>query len=121
MSDVVRAIAAVNEGRVWAPRHVVVDAWLRQRRGSVPDLRAALVEKRLSARECEVVRYVAAGLSNKELADRLAISTATVKAHLTHIFQKLGVQGRGELTAVYHGAVTAGGRKRSSTHLRRLA
>ena len=48
-------------------------------------------------------RYTAAGLSNKELADRLSISEATVKVHLTHIFRKLGVRSRGELAAAYFG------------------
>ena len=103
ITDILRAIPTVNEGRVWAPRHVLVGAWLRQERGAV-------VEKRLSARECEVVRCVAAGMSNKALADRLAIRPATVKAHLTNVYQKLGVRGRGELTALYHGAPTAGRR-----------
>jgi len=61
----------------------------------------------LSSREKEVLRHAATGLSNKELAERLAISEATVKVHLTHIFQKLGVRGRAELAAVYHGLLTS--------------
>jgi len=59
--------------------------------------------KRLSDREREVFRHAATGLSNRELAKRLAISQATVKAHLTSIFQKLGLRGRAELAAAYHG------------------
>ena len=51
----------------------------------------------------ESLRYAAAGLGNKEVASRLSISEATVKVHLTHIFQKLGLRGRGELAAAYHG------------------
>jgi len=64
-----------------------------------------VLEHQLSSREREVFRHAATGLSNKELADRLAISRATVKAHLTQIFQKLGVNGRAQLAAVYHGVV----------------
>ena len=54
----------------------------------------------------EVFRYAAAGLGNKEVAGRLAISEATVKVHLTHIFQKLGVRGRAELAAAFHGVIS---------------
>jgi len=50
-----------------------------------------------------VLRHAAAGLANKELADRLAISEATVKAHLTRIFQKVGCHSRAELAAAFHG------------------
>jgi NarL family two-component system response regulator YdfI len=104
MADVERAIAMVLKGDVWAPRHVVLDAWKRHRATAPVESRAASVERRLSLRERDVVRCVAAGMSNQELADRLGISTATAKAHLTNIFQKLGVHGRGALTAAYHGA-----------------
>ncbi len=62
-------------------------------------------DERLSGREREVYRHTAAGLSNKELADRLSISEATVKVHLTHIFRKLGVRSRGELAAAYFGII----------------
>ena len=44
-------------------------------------------------------------ISPDEAADRLAISEATVKVHLTHIFQKLGLRGRGELAAAYYGII----------------
>src|SRR5207245_250205 len=57
----------------------------------------------LSKRESQIFRHAAAGLSNKELAGRLSISEATVKAHLTSIFQKLGLRGRTGLAAAYHG------------------
>ena len=53
----------------------------------------------------EIFLLAATGLANKELASRFAIGEATVKAHLTRIFQKLGVRGRAELAAVYHGVV----------------
>lgn len=45
---------------------------------------------------------VAEGLSNDEIAERLSISEATVKAHLTSIFRKLRVRARGQLSALYH-------------------
>ena len=48
----------------------------------------------LSAREIEVLRQVAAGASNTEIATRLYITDATVKSHLVHVFSKLGVTSR---------------------------
>jgi DNA-binding NarL/FixJ family response regulator len=48
----------------------------------------------LSAREEEVLRLVATGLANKQIARRLGISERTVKAHLTNVFQQLGVTDR---------------------------
>lgn len=55
------------------------------------------IPSNLSAREAEVARAVASGLSNKEVADRLHISERTVKAHLGAIFEKLGVRDRLQL------------------------
>lgn len=48
----------------------------------------------LSAREIEVLRLVARGSSNAEVAARLHITDATVKSHLAHVFSKLGVSSR---------------------------
>jgi DNA-binding NarL/FixJ family response regulator len=48
----------------------------------------------LSEREREVFRLIAAGLSNGEIAQELYISDTTVKTHITHIFQKLGLRDR---------------------------
>jgi DNA-binding NarL/FixJ family response regulator len=50
--------------------------------------------RRLSAREEEVVRLVAAGHANKLIARKLSISERTVKAHLTSVFAQLGVSDR---------------------------
>ena len=54
---------------------------------------AALIEP-LSGRELEVLRLLAEGLSNAEIAHRLYISLSTVKSHTTNIFGKLGVKNR---------------------------
>jgi len=51
----------------------------------------------LTPREMEIVRLVAQGLRNKELANRLSITEGTVKIHLHNIYDKLGVDGRLEL------------------------
>ena len=53
----------------------------------------------LSARELEVLRLVALGKSNKQIADELVLATGTVKRHLNNIFGKLNVQNRTECVA----------------------
>ncbi|HEX6433616.1 MAG TPA: response regulator transcription factor [Gemmatimonadales bacterium] len=52
------------------------------------------VNRSLSAREIEVLKLVARGISNKIIGKDLRISEATVKTHLLHIFEKLGVDDR---------------------------
>ncbi len=54
-------------------------------------------DSKLSNREMEVVRCVAMGLRNKEVADKLGVTEATVKNHLTSVYAKLGVNDRLEL------------------------
>ena len=56
--------------------------------------RIGAAEKPLSAREEEVLRLVAAGLANKQIARKLSITERTVKAHLTNVFAWLGVTDR---------------------------
>ncbi len=60
----------------------------------------APAQEQLSAREIEVLEWVARGKSNREIGRQLHISEATVKTHLIHIFGKLGVSGRTEAVTV---------------------
>ncbi|MCU3563979.1 fimbria biosynthesis transcriptional regulator FimZ [Enterobacter hormaechei subsp. hoffmannii] len=57
----------------------------------------AAVDMPLSNREVTVLRYLANGLSNKEIADQLLLSNKTINAHKSNIFSKLGVQSIVEL------------------------
>jgi DNA-binding CsgD family transcriptional regulator len=52
----------------------------------------------LTEREVEVLRLVAIGLINREMADRLGISAATVDHHIRHIYDKIGVSTRAAAT-----------------------
>lgn len=60
---------------------------------------------KLTEREVEVLRLVAQGLGNKEIADRLSLSEHTVKSHLRHILDKLHLRSRAHAAAY---AVRAG-------------
>lgn len=105
--DLVKAVHTVRAGNIWAGRRALA-AYLdhpHAGRPSRPSRAAAGPGGRLSRREMDVFRYAAAGRSNKEVAEKLNISPATVKAHLSRIFQKLGLRSRAELAAAYHGVV----------------
>ena len=86
--QLLEAIYTVAQGKLWIP----------------PDLQGELVQdwsspvaQDLSKRERQIVRYVATGMRNAEIADRLEIDLATVKSHLNRIFRKLGLRDRVEL------------------------
>jgi non-specific serine/threonine protein kinase len=61
---------------------------------AVPDAPAAI---ELSARELEVARLAASGMSNRAIADKLFVSVATVKSHVSHVLTKLGLDSRVQL------------------------
>lgn len=82
--EVFRAVRSTARGdTVLAP---AVAATILRRTGSS--------QHSLSAREIEIVGLLAHGMSNREIAERLMVSVATVKAHLGHIYTKLGVDTR---------------------------
>jgi DNA-binding NarL/FixJ family response regulator len=59
----------------------------------------------LTPREVEVLKLIAAGLSNREIADALVLSSATVKTHVNRIFHKTGARDRAQAVryAYQHG------------------
>ena len=105
--DLVKAVrVVVDEGQLWAPRRVLAASIARLTSPMTAKVGEAALGRLLSDRERQVFRHAATGLCNKEIAERLAITEATVKTHLSHIFQKLGLRGRGELAAAYHGVAS---------------
>ena len=88
--QLVEAVRTVAAGEaVFAPTVLarLVSRYVERAPSTVPSLD-------LSPRELEILRLVGAGLSNAEIAERLVISTATVKTHVRHILQKHGLRDR---------------------------
>jgi DNA-binding NarL/FixJ family response regulator len=82
------AVRAVADGQVWMPPSLQADVAARL---------GEPASAALTRREREIVRHVALGLRNAEVARRLSISEVTVKTHVNNIFQKLGIRDRVEL------------------------
>lgn len=109
VGDLARGIIAAGRGEIVLPPAIAGRALaVLARRESVGGPRAGsiagLVEP-LSDREAEVLRLLAQGLTNKDMAQTLILSVRTVEAHLRSVYGKLGVRSRTEaaLWAVKHG------------------
>lgn len=92
-----KCVRCVHQGQIWADSQalrVAVEAL-----ASSPTVRAVNASgmKLLSERELQVVRCIAEGLTNREIAERLKLSQHTIKNYLFRIFDKVGVSSRVEL------------------------
>lgn len=97
MRDIQRAVTEVLAGRTYWPAHAGWDSRLRTEspratQSDSGDCRVALTE-----RQIEVLRLLAEGLSNAEIAQRLGITERTVKAHMSALFGVLGVATRAKV------------------------
>jgi DNA-binding NarL/FixJ family response regulator len=80
-------------GQSWFPPALLVEAFgLAQQAVQAPRPQPQI--ESLTPRENQIAGYVAAGMSNRKIADLLEISEPTVKSHLTHIFRKLQLKDR---------------------------
>ena len=103
-ADILRAVEAGATGYLLkdTPRDALVDAVRSASRGETvlaPPLAAKLMRQvrsndQLTPRELEVLALVSRGMSNGDIAEELFIGEATVKTHLLHAFDKLGVSDR---------------------------
>jgi DNA-binding NarL/FixJ family response regulator len=92
--DVARAVREVASGGSWLDPAVTGRVLATYRETAAPDAEAAQKLAALTAREVDVLRLVAQGASNGEIAATLAIGDVTVKTHVGHIFTKLAVRDR---------------------------
>jgi DNA-binding NarL/FixJ family response regulator len=97
LESLCKCIRCVHEGQIWA-RSIELEHALEALANS-PLVRAINHKglDLLSARERQVVQYLAAGMTNREIAESLGLSRHTVKNYLFRIFDKLGVSSRTEL------------------------
>ena len=89
--EILAAVQAVARGEAAldpAVQHHVLAALTEPAASELPD--------GLTPREVEVLRLIAEGLTNAEIAERLVVSAATVKSHVNHIFAKTGVRDRAQ-------------------------
>ncbi len=86
--ELLRAVREVHQGRQYVDP--IVASHLTERRS----------HRSLSTREVEVLRMVAKGLGNKEIASALNIAEVTVKLHVSHVLEKLGVKDRTQAATV---------------------
>lgn len=95
----IRAVRAVASDELWADVGLISKAlgkMLQTRKFSIEDLKHKLTKK-----EENIARLILHGCSNKQIARQLFISEKTVKTHIGHIFKKLGIRSRFQLTASY--------------------
>jgi DNA-binding NarL/FixJ family response regulator len=95
-----KAIRSVMAGQYWVGRDTVTDIvrHLRERAVAAARRRPSPAE-RLTGRERGIVALVAAGASNREVAQKLSLAEDTIKHHISNIFDKLGVSNRAEMSA----------------------
>lgn len=110
--EIEQAIRALVAGRTHldpAVQQRLVTAVLEQRpttsRGEASDASPTEAPDELTPRELEVLKLIAAGRSNQEIADELVLSSATVKTHVNRIFYKTGARDRAQAVryAYQHG------------------
>lgn len=90
MDDIERAVHTVLEGDIWIPEHCNIE----EHDCSTAGHQTANLMSALTPQQFKVATMLAQGLLNKQIAYELNVTEATIKAHVTEIFRKLGVTSR---------------------------
>jgi LuxR family maltose regulon positive regulatory protein len=99
MRDLLRHAVAKGIGGAYARRLLSASDDRAQSGASPAGFTVAGLAEPLTPREVEILRLIAAGMRNQEIADRLVISLSTVKRHIANTYGKLGVDHRTEAVA----------------------
>jgi two-component system nitrate/nitrite response regulator NarL len=108
IDEIISAIRSLSAGdQLFSPRELV-DLLRLAGQERERDRDAQLALGRLTPREREVLRALADGLNDREIGQRLHVSTETIRTHMVNILGKLGVESRLQalVFALRHGAVT---------------
>ena len=89
--DLIEAVRRVAGGEIWLPPHLTARLLGHLKPGGRTE-----PQERLTEREREIVVSLARGWSNRRIADELHISEKTVRTHVSHVLEKLGVTNRVE-------------------------
>jgi DNA-binding NarL/FixJ family response regulator len=90
--ELAEAIYAVYEGKEFVSKYIPYSTFFNHAKQSKSENEISDVSDKLSKREIELTKYVAEGLSNQEIADRLYISLRTVEKHKSNILLKLDLK-----------------------------
>jgi two-component system, NarL family, response regulator DegU len=107
LETLANAVRAVASGENWLSPAIATQVVQRAMSAASPTSQLgmeSIASTRLTPRELEVLKLLAAGLDNHSIAMRLFLSTRTVQNHVSHIYDKLGVSSRTEaaLYAIRH-------------------
>ena len=114
-----KCIRAVMAGQLWVGHERIEDLMQSLRTSSQGAHGGATPASRLTTRELEIIGAIVDGAGNKDIGKQFGLSEQTVKNHLSHIFDKLGVSNRLEL-ALYavHNKLLAGAGASGGSHAR---
>ncbi len=96
-TELISAIRAVHQGGVYLHPSMTRALVNQLQRRSAAQERQSRLESKLSEREREVLKLIAEGYTNKEIADMIFLSVKTVETHKAHIMDKLELRSRAEL------------------------
>jgi DNA-binding NarL/FixJ family response regulator len=94
--EIIRATRSVAAGAGWLDPTVADRVLGVYRAGAAGRRMHRVLLDQLTSRELEVLKLIAQGLSNEEIAGRLFLSEATVKTHINHLLGKLGLRDRAQ-------------------------